>query len=167
MRAVRVAAGRLHAAPGALRATRGFTILELLLVVLLIAVLTGMTVGVLGVGRDGRILRAAGSTVATELRYARTRALITGQAQVFQVDLDRRQWAAADHHGQLPKDVQVQVDAVREEQVGPRTLGIRFFPDGSSTGGRVSLRVRGVGARVDVRWLTGEVSEQRLPDGSP
>lgn len=148
-------------------ASMGFTILELLLVMVLVAAMIGMTVGILGVGRDGRTLRAAVRTVATQLRYARTRALVTGQSQLFQVDLDRHEWAAADHHGELAKSLQVTVDAVREEQAGARTLGIRFFPDGSSTGGRVSLRVRGVGARVDVRWLTGEVSEQRLPDGSP
>ncbi len=39
-----------------------------------------------------------------------------------------------------------------------------IFPDGSATGDRISLRTQGVGWRVDVRWLTGEVTQARLPD---
>ncbi len=158
------ASNRVRSVIGPSRLARGFTVLELLLVIVLIAGLTGMTVGILGVGRDGRQLRAAVRTVATELRYARTRALVTGQPQVFAMNLDERAWTAADHHGVLPSSLQVTFDAVRAEQTGGRTLAIRFFPDGASTGGRVSLRVHGVGERVDVRWLTGEVSQARLPD---
>lgn len=134
------------------------------MVVVLIAAATALAAGVLGVGRQGRQLRAAVDTVASELRYTRTRALMTGQSQTFGIDLARRGWAAADHHGSLPADLQVTVDAVREEQHGPRDLAIRFFPDGSSTGGRISLRSGRVGWRVDVRWLTGEISRDRLPD---
>lgn len=134
------------------------------MVVVLIAAATALAVGMLGVGRKGRDLRAAVDTVATELRYARTRALMTGQEQVFAIDLQRRGWTAADHHGSLPDALQVTVDSVRAEQRGPRTMAIRFFPDGSSTGGRVSLRSGSAGWRVDVRWLTGEVTRDRLPD---
>lgn len=146
---------------------RGFTLLEVMMVIVLVAAATALAAGLLGVGRSGRELRAAVATVASELRYARTRALMTGQAQVFALDLGQRTWQAADHHGRLPSDLQVTFDAVREEQRAPRELAIRFFPDGSSTGGRVSLRTRGVGWRVDVRWLTGEVTAMRLPDGRP
>ncbi|MBS0213057.1 MAG: GspH/FimT family pseudopilin [Proteobacteria bacterium] len=149
------------------RTARGFTLLELIMVIVLIAVAVSLVAGLLGVGRQGRQLRAAVQDVATELKYARTRALVSGQSQVFAMDVGDGAWNAADHHGKLPKDVQVTFDAVREEQTSAREAAIRFFPDGSSTGGRISLRTRGVGWRVDVRWLTGEVSADRLPDARP
>lgn len=147
------------------RAALGFTLLELLLVLGLIALIGGMTVGLLGVGKSGRQLREAVHTVSTELKYTRTRALMTGTPQRFSMDLDQRTWTAADHHGTLPRTLQVAFNAVREEQSRSREAAIKFFPDGSATGGRVSLRTQGVGWRVDVRWLTGEVTQARLPDG--
>jgi len=56
---------------------------------------------------------------------------------------------------------------VEEEQRGAREAAIRFFPDGSATGGRISLGTQDAGWRVDVRWLTGEVSVARLQEVSP
>jgi general secretion pathway protein H len=144
---------------------RGFTLLELLLVMVLIAAITGLTIGLLGVGRSGRQLRDAAQTIATQLRYTRSQALTTGMPQRFEMDLDKRAWTAAGmHHGTLPAELQITFDGVRQEQTTARNAAIRFFPDGSATGGRISLRTRGVGWRVDVRWLTGEVTQARLPD---
>jgi len=40
---------------------------------------------------------------------------------------------------------------------------IRFYPDGSSTGGSIDLSVNGEGYRIKVDWLTGGVSL----DGDP
>ena len=144
----------------------GFTLLEMLLVIVLIAAITSLTVGLFGVGRSGRQLREGVHTLATELRYTRARALTTGTPQRFEMDLDRRTWTAAgDHHGTLPASLKITFNSVREEQTSARNAAIRFFPDGSATGGRISLRTQGIGWRVDVRWLTGEVSQTRLPDG--
>ena len=34
--------------------------------------------------------------------------------------------------------------------------GIRFFPDGQSSGGEIALTLEGRSARIAVNWLTGE-----------
>ena len=149
------------------RRLRGFTLLEMLLVIVLIAAITTLTVGLLGVGGKGSRLRSAARTIATELRYTRAQALTTGVPQRFTMDLDKRAWSSGTHHGVLPSSLQIRFDGVRQEQTGARDAAIRFFPDGSATGGRISLRTQGVGWRVDVRWLTGEVTLARLPDASP
>ncbi|HTD27843.1 MAG TPA: GspH/FimT family pseudopilin [Xanthomonadaceae bacterium] len=162
--AQRLRRGSPRAFAGA-RHVRGFTLLEIMMVIVLIAAITGLTVGLLGVGRSGSQLRSAAHTVAAELRYTRARALTTGVSQVFDMDLDKRSWTAAGaHHGTLPSSLRVNFVAVRLEQTSARNAAIRFFPDGSSTGGRVSLRTQGSGWRVDVRWLTGEVTQSRLTD---
>ena len=143
--------------------TRGFTLLELLVVIVLIAAVTGLAVGVLGVGKSGRELRGAARTLATELRFTRVQAMTTGESQTLQLDLDARSWnAARKHHGEISRDLQLRFDGVRQEQRSQRSAAIRFFPDGSSTGGRISLRAGNAGIRVDVRWLTGEVTQAAL-----
>ena len=147
---------------------RGFTVLELILVIVIIAAASALTLGALGVGRKGSQMRAAASTLASELRYTRAQALITGVPQRFEMDLDKRSWRAPkDREGTLPEWLQVRFDGVRQEQRSAREAAIRFFPDGSATGGRISLLANGAGWRVDVRWLTGEVSVTRLQDKQP
>jgi general secretion pathway protein H len=147
---------------------RGFTILELVFVLVIIAAATTITLGLLGVGRSGSQLRAATRTIANELRYTRAQALITGTPQRFEIDLDNRSWnAPGNRHGTLPQWLQIRFDGVRQEQRGAREAAIRFFPDGSATGGRISLGTQDAGWRVDVRWLTGEVSVARLQEVSP
>ena len=148
---------------GGLASACGFTLLELLVVILLIAAITGLAVGVLGIGKSGRELRGTARTLATELRFARVQAMTTGKSQTMELDLDARTWTAArKHHGEISKDLQLRFDGVRQEQRSQRTAAIRFFADGSSTGGRISLRVRDTGIRIDVRWLTGEVTQAAL-----
>lgn len=143
--------------------TRGFTLLEMLVVIVLIAAVTGLAVGVLGVGKSGRELRGSARLLATELRFTRVQAMTTGKSQTMEVDLDARSWSAArKHHGEIPNSLQLRFDGVRQEQRTQRSAAIRFFPDGSSTGGRISLRTSGSGIRVDVRWLTGEVTQAAL-----
>ncbi len=162
-------AGRHYRAlTGGLGRSQGFTLLEIIVVILLIAAVTGLAVGVLGIGGNGRDLRGTARSLQTELRFTRMQAMATGTSQTFSLDLDSRQWdAAGKHHGEIPKSLQVKFDAVRVEQPDVRSAAIRFFPDGSSTGGRISLRIHGNGMRVDVRWLTGEVSQTSLVESAP
>ena len=43
---------------------------------------------------------------------------------------------------------------MRDDRVG----GVRFYPDGSSTGGRVLISRGGHGYQVGVTWLTGRIA---------
>ena len=44
-----------------------------------------------------------------------------------------------------------------------RTERVRFFPDGSSTGGRISLIAGEREWQVEIAWLTGEVRLREAP----
>ena len=57
----------------------------------------------------------------------------------------------------LPDDVQLELYTAQRELVGAKRGGIRFFPDGTSTGGRVTLRREGLRTEVGVEWLTGRI----------
>jgi len=50
----------------------------------------------------------------------------------------------------------VTITTARSELTSETVAGIRFFPDGGSTGGHIELTVNDREYRVNVAWLTGE-----------
>ena len=57
----------------------------------------------------------------------------------------------------IPEDLKVTLVTAESEMVEEKKGGIRFFPQGGSTGGRVSVANGKRGYGVDVDWLTGKV----------
>lgn len=141
---------------------RGLTLLELLVVVALIATLAGLGAMVVGRALPGQQLRGAARELANELRFTRAQAIATGREQVFRLDVDSRRWdAAGKRSGELPAAIAVVATTARGEQPARREAVVRFFPEGAATGGRFVLSRDGAAWRVDVAWLTGEVTVSR------
>ena len=63
----------------------------------------------------------------------------------------------------LPQGIVLELVTAEREMLAERRGGIRFFPDGSSGGGRVTLTLAGLERRVDVAWLTGRVTVSEDP----
>ena len=149
---------------------RGFSLLEMLLVLVLIAAATLLAMAAFGGGMRGMQFRSAAKELAAQLRFTRAVAISSGQAQDFLVDPTARSWRGANgRSGSLPDAGEVvftgastsQFPEIASEQ---RTGVVRFFPDGAATGGRIRLLVNDGGWDVDVAWLTGEVKLQRVRD---
>jgi len=49
-----------------------------------------------------------------------------------------------------------------QEIINETTGRIRFFPDGASTGGHISVLMERVEWRINVDWLTGAVTREEL-----
>ncbi len=80
------------------------------------------------------------------------------------VDTENGSFQAAEREAQqLPKGMNVELNTARSELTSESVGGIRFFPDGGSTGGNVRLEANGRIYRVNVAWLTGEANVDR-PD---
>ena len=144
---------------------KGFTLVEML-VVLVIASLVLTLVGT-SISRSvsGAEMRTAARKVAASLRYTRTRAILDKQEQVFLVDTENNQYQAPLRNPVvLPEGMKVALMTARSELTAESVGGIRFYPDGGSTGGYVELDANGRVYRVNVAWLTGEASVQRPDD---
>ncbi|KRG82992.1 general secretion pathway protein GspH [Stenotrophomonas daejeonensis] len=140
-------------------ATAGFTLLEMLLVLTLIAATVGMAAMAMSGGLEGVRLRGVAKEITAQLRYTRARAIASGQPQRFLIDVQGRTWQAANgRRGTIPPTLSLHFTGAREAQLRADEAGVLFFPDGASTGGRVRLRARDSQWRIDVAWLTGEVS---------
>ncbi len=103
-------------------------------------------------------VRAASSELAGALRATRAQAIVRAKEQTFDVDtraVTYRDVKQKDVH--LPKGLRVSMTSAKEDQPNDHTGRIRFFPDGSSTGGRITLQSGQRQWHVNVSWLTGEV----------
>ena len=145
---------------------RGFTLVELLVVIALIAAIGALTAAALTGGMDGIRLRGAAKEVAAQLRFTRAQAIATGQPQRFTIDPRAHVWTAPkDRGGEIPKQLGIVFTGARQTQPSRGVGAIVFFADGASTGGRVRLTLKNAAWNVDVKWLTGEVSLRRGESG--
>jgi general secretion pathway protein H len=138
-------------------ASAGFTLIELLVALVIVGLL--MVVLPRTVGRSAAArFDAAVEQVAADLRRARSRAVMTALPQRFVVDVNTRRFGVEGlDPKRLPEGVAIGFVGAREERLGDRVGAIRFFPDGSSTGGAVRLEGQDRTREVRVRWLTGRV----------
>ena len=139
-------------------AARGFTLIEMLAVIVLIAI--AATVAAVSLhGRSRGELQAAAQRVAAGLRDTRTRAMATGKPQWFSVDLRAHAYMVPGRVPRgLPAAATVHVEAAAEAGKQPGIARIGYFPDGSSSGGNITLSEAQRSAHVDVDWLTGAVT---------
>ncbi|MCB1823170.1 MAG: GspH/FimT family pseudopilin [Candidatus Competibacteraceae bacterium] len=138
----------------------GFTLLEIL-VVLVIGVLLVALVPPLLSGMSGATeLRGAARQLAAGLRNARNEAVERQQEAVLTLDLERRRFGVTGDPREiaLPESVALKLYTAQSELLDGTTGGIRFFPDGSSTGGAITVSGPKLAYRVNVDWLTGAVA---------
>lgn len=95
----------------------------------------------------------------TALREARSGAISQGTSTAFRMDVargDYRTGAGAAHR--LPAGVTLSLVTTDDNRQDGMHGTIRFFPDGSSSGGRLHLMRGDRGLTTLVDWLTGRVS---------
>jgi general secretion pathway protein H len=138
--------------------TSGFTLLELLAVLLILALVAAVVVPSLGGGSAVEI-KAAARSLAAGLRQTRNRALNDNRSATLAIDVAKREFQLPGEQRahKLPESVHIVLYTARSERLGEQRAAIRFFSDGSSTGGRVTLSTDRLRYLVNVDWLTGRV----------
>ncbi len=134
-----------------------------MVVMVIIALIMGLVATSMSRSISSAEARAASRQLVGSLRYTRARAIIDKQEQVFRVNTENRSYQAPGRKQiNLPEGVEVTVTTARSEISSEDIAGIRFFPDGGSTGGHIELIVNGREYRVNVAWLTGESSLEKI-----
>ncbi|WP_321847949.1 prepilin-type N-terminal cleavage/methylation domain-containing protein [Pseudomonas paraveronii] len=137
---------------------RGFTLFEMLVVILLIS----LAVGLLGLGARQAVQAANERRVVGQmvdaLRTTRAGAIVSGRAARTEFDLQRLTFQAPGRapHAWPPS---LQVSLHTAEQLAS---AVEFYPDGSSTGGNLLLANGSRRWRIDIGWLTGSVQSKAL-----
>ncbi|RDI98698.1 type II secretion system protein GspH [Dyella solisilvae] len=141
------------------RAPQGFTLLEMLAVILLIGIAAAAVAVSVNQGLASARVSAASGELAGALRATRAQAIVHGEERTFDVNTRDNTYRVGDGKPvRLPSGMRIGITSAKEDQVNSYTGRIRFFPDGSSTGGHVTLQRDRRRWQVNVSWLTGAVS---------
>jgi general secretion pathway protein H len=140
----------------------GFTLLEIVVVMVIIAAAAVLGVMALNGGSERVQLHSSTKQIAANLRYTRSQAIATGVPQSFTIDPRGHVWRGPNgRHGTIPEALGIRFIGARQVQPQAGVGAIMFFDDGASTGGRVQITGKRAAWNVDVAWLTGEVSLHR------
>ena len=155
--------------PAGRRAT-GFTLIELVVALGVAALLAGVATPMAVRMYDSMQYREALRGLSTAASGARYRAITSGRAFDLMVEADASRYTVVPAQTAFDKgkinniaaDLRVQMVSARQLSSQAGVGVIRFYPDGSSTGGSITLwRTNGDGLRLRVDWLLGRITQER------
>ncbi len=137
----------------------GFTLLELMVVLVLMAMVYAIAVPMISSVLPGTELKSAARELAAGLRQARGQAVMHKQQAALTLDVENHHFEiSGDKHSYvLPPKLKISLYTAQSELSQGKVGAIRFYADGSSTGGRISVSLGERKYQVDVDWLTGQV----------
>ncbi len=143
----------------------GFTLIEIIVVLVILSLMTALIVSNGARVSPAVHARAAAEEISGALRSARSEALMSNKSVAFTLDLANRAY----HWGPAPRqalsgDLSLSLLTSRDLLAPSGSEGlVRFDPDGSSSGGRITVAGGGVAWWVGIDWLSGRVSIEQQP----
>lgn len=142
------------------RRDAGFTLLEMLVALMLVALAGIVALPLARGGRSALDIEASARDLANTLRATQSEAVKDGTERAVLIDVgalafrreDRSAWTA------LPAGVTVEATVDSGGIVAGRTVRLRFHADGSASGGTIKLADRHRRMSILVDWLSGRVS---------
>ena len=138
----------------------GFTLVELLVVLAVLALALAVVPPSLTGAIDSARFKNAQRDLVSALRYTRSRAVNSQQAASVEINVKQgtMQVAGRQRNLSIPDDVALTLVTAQREQLSAFEGAIRFYPDGSSTGGQVRFSRDDQIWSINVDWLTGRIS---------
>jgi general secretion pathway protein H len=104
-------------------------------------------------------VKSASRELLSGLRVARSAAISRQSETTLKLDVVRGLYTldAKQYFLELPGTTELVLTTAKSEQISVDEGMIRFFPDGSSTGGQISINNNNQEYTIDVSWLTGQV----------
>ena len=141
-----------------MRDLKGFTLLELLVVIMIIALMTTLA-GVNLHGKERTNLESIARTLMIDLRYVRSKAMVDNIDAEITIDVAAKTYFSrqAKIERSFPQTIAVAITVDERDVTGNRGK-IVFYPDGSSSGGNIRLTRNARQMEVTTTWLNGYVT---------
>ncbi len=142
-----------------MRSNAGFTLIELIVVLAIVALGYSAVAVNFSSGNDAMALKAAARDLTSGLRYVRSQAMLSHETATLDFNLSNNSYSLTGQKKiyMLPENIDVTINTAKEE-LHDGVAKLRFFPDGSSIGGRVTLEKKSHVQEININWLTGHVS---------
>jgi general secretion pathway protein H len=149
--------------PASLRNSGGFSLIEMVAVMVLIALIFAMVSLSFSKSLAGAKVQAASRDLVAALRFTRGQAIVNGKSTSLELDVENNRYMVPGRHVvNLPPKMHMTLLTADKEVTGRNSGRIRFFPDGASTGGHISVFLGNEEWRINVDWLTGSVTRVEL-----
>jgi general secretion pathway protein H len=138
----------------------GFTLLEILIVLVIMGLVAALTLPTFGSGVSTTALKSAARELAAGLRLARGQAITQRAEATLELDVATRTFRVPPDprvHA-LPAGIDLKLFTAQRDLVNDQVGSVRFYPDGGSNGGRITLAAGERKFDVDVDWLTGRIA---------
>ena len=138
----------------------GFSLVELLVVLVISVTVVAITTVAYSKLSTNVYLKSTTRHIAASIRYARNYALVKGTEGVFQINVPQRTYSYSGSDGKFQFKSNIDFEVYSSDFANRRSdiAEIRFAPDGSSSGGKITLSSRNKTYVVHVDWLTGKVA---------
>jgi general secretion pathway protein H len=148
---------------------RGFTLLEVMVVLVIMALILVVVPPFLPNVMASTHVKSAARELAASLKTARSQAINHQSETTLLVNIDQESYVLTEGSRNLKSNNQTYKNLVlpdaadlslitaESEKLSENEGQIRFFPDGSSTGGQIKLAFKDQEYLVNVHWLTGRV----------
>lgn len=144
---------------------RGFTLLELLVVFALIGLVLAIVPVAYQKLHESVTYKSLVRDLIEQNAAARLQAMSSGTPAALELDFEHRRFAVPpdSRGGDWPEDYRLEAVVASQDVTDERTARIRYYPDGSSTGGSIRvMRPNGEGVRLRIDWLTGRITQEPL-----
>jgi prepilin-type N-terminal cleavage/methylation domain-containing protein len=138
---------------------KGFTLLELLVVLIIIAISFGVFLGYNYTQRESVQLQAAGKTIVRFLQAAKSYSLLDGHKNAchYVPTEHRLQESLRPRSVSIPSDIEVKASKSAQKD---KVLLATFYPDGSALAGQIELRSTQKRVLIRIDPLLGKVTMQ-------
>ncbi len=140
------------------RGENGFALIEIVVAMAIVALVVSLVLPRISREPGPGALEAKAYEIAALFRDDRNAAMMRRGEVVSRIELDRRIAVSGsrDRAIRVPDSVEIHL-LQSEREAFPGGGGIRFYPDGRTSGGVVTLHRGKYGFQVSVNWLTANV----------
>lgn len=121
------------------RKESGFTLIEIIVVIVLMAISASFVMARLGNSIPGARLKSVVREIAATMRYMKSKAQLHGKDEVLTLNLDDRSFSFDGKKKAFPKEIKATFIDPDNGETDRGQWQITFYPEGGSSGGEIIL----------------------------